>query len=98
MDGSFQDEIFGFFTDVWHQRSDEPLRDNAGKIIRIDGKATARTISHKGNPKWKWFWQLQGDSDIDLNTNCELSKQLTRHGISSVPADYAEIERIMKMD
>ena len=97
MDGSFQNEIFGFFTDVWHQRSHIYERDSKGKVVKVDNTPVVKVITHKNDNKWVWFWQLEGDDSIDLNCNPELSTAIRKHNIGLVPADYAEVQKIYKM-
>jgi len=60
MEGSYKDIVLGNFTDVFRQRANTPLLDEAGKVKR-DEKGRVVTGG--------FVWQVMGDSVVDLNTN-----------------------------
>lgn len=96
VDGGYKDKILGNFSNVWRQLSNIYIKNQNGSYkYNPDGSKILHKVTYKDNPNWVWFWQFLGDSVIDLNCEPELNRKLREKNISMLPADYAEIDRIM---
>lgn len=85
MDGGFKDQLFGHFTDVWHQVSNPPEVDERGIMKKENGQ----TVYSRG-----WFWNLTDDKQVNTNCNPLLSQKIRAKNIKRVVADYNEIIKL----
>lgn len=85
MDGSFKDQLLGHFTDAWHQVCNPPKLDAQGRRVVENNKY----VIEPG-----YFWELTASPVFNVNTNPILGKAIRAKGITKVPANYAEIERL----
>lgn len=71
-DGSFKDQLFSIYTDVWRVV-------NGIRVVRKDAGGMAKTSIIEGR-----YWQVTGDASFDCNANSTLGPLLRKYGIKYV--------------
>ncbi len=92
-DGSFKDQLFNIYTDVYRMVTE-------AKIPNKDSKSPNKILKIPG-----YFWQVQSDSSFDANANNSLAPCLRKHNIKYiqvwmesevVKGGYYEIQRLLR--